>query len=79
MKFESVFPESGNIKCIFESGKVADAFKPGAAGSPTPVSLVTTNQIFKRGKGSNEACPAEGKLSGTFELTSGGEAIESEL
>jgi hypothetical protein len=79
VKFESVFPESGNIKCIFESGKVADTYKPGAVGSPAAVSLVVTNQIFKRGKGSNAACPAEGKLSGTFEVTSGGEAIDSEL
>ncbi len=79
VKFESRFPEAGNIPCIFESKKVAQTFKVGKAGSPVPVSLVVTNQIFKRGKGSNAACPTEGKLSGTFELTSGGEAIESEL
>jgi hypothetical protein len=78
--FESVFPEAGSIVCIFEASKVAETYKPGAAGSPTPVSLVVTNQVFKRSKkGSNAACPAEGKLSGSFELTSGGEAIEAEL
>jgi hypothetical protein len=79
VKFESVFPEAGNAICIFESGKVKETYKPGAAGSPTPVSLVVTNQVFKRGKGSNAACPSEGKLSGSFELTSSGETIESEL
>ncbi len=78
--FESTFPEAGNIVCIFESSKVADTFKPGAAGSPTAVTLTVTNQVFKRSKkGSNAACPAEGKLSGSFELTSSNETIESEL
>ncbi|HTZ64238.1 MAG TPA: hypothetical protein VMB51_09045 [Solirubrobacteraceae bacterium] len=78
--FESVFPEAGNIVCIFEASKVADTFKPGAAGSPTAVTLTVTNQVFKRSKkGSNAACPTEGKLSGSFELTSSGETIDSEL
>lgn len=78
--FESIFPEAGSAVCIFEASKVAETFNPGAAGSPTAVSLVVTNQVFKRSKkGSNSACPLEGKLSGTFELTSSGETIESEL
>jgi hypothetical protein len=78
--FESVFPEADNIVCIFEASKVADTFSPGAAGSPRPLTLTVANQVFKRSKkGSNAACPKEGKLSGSFEVTSGGEAIEAEL
>ncbi len=77
--FESSFPEAGGIVCIFEAGAVKGSFKAGAVGSPTPVSLAVANQLFKRSKkGSNPACPAEGKLSGTFELSSGGEVLESE-
>ena len=78
--FKSTFPEAGNIECIFESAKVSSKFTVGAHGKPVPVELTTSNQVFKRSKeGSNAACPKEGKLSGTFSTTSGGEVVESEL
>lgn len=77
--FKSVFPEAGGAICIFESAKVVSHF-----GTPTktatPVVLTTTEQLFKKStKGSNAACPVEGKLSGTFTVTSNGETVLSHI
>jgi hypothetical protein len=77
--FESKFPAAAEATCIFEAAKVAQTFTAGKAGSPTPVELTVKDQEFKRGKGSNAACPTSGKLSGTFTVTSGGETVDSEL
>jgi hypothetical protein len=78
--FRSIFPEAGNVECIFESSKVTSSFTVGAHGKPVPAEITTTNQVFKLSKkGSNAACPKEGKLSGTFAITSNGEVVETEL
>jgi hypothetical protein len=79
VEFKSVFPEAGNIECTFESAKVSSKFTVGAPGKPVPTEITTSNQLFKLKKGSNSACPKEGKLSGTFAVTSKGEVVESEL
>lgn len=73
--FSAHFPDAGNITCVFESSKLDSTFGVGG-----PLELSMANQLFKRSKkGSNAACPVEGELSGTFALTSEGEAIESIL
>jgi hypothetical protein len=78
--FRSIFPEASNVECIFESSKVTSSFTVGAHGKPVPAEITTTNQVFKLSKkGSNAACPKEGKLSGTFAITSNGEVVETEL
>ncbi|MGA2319551.1 MAG: hypothetical protein ABSG95_02255 [Solirubrobacteraceae bacterium] len=75
VQFASTFPAAGDMKCIFESAKVASTFKvPGLA------ELTTSKQLFKlEAKKSSKACPKTGRLSGTFAVTSAGEAVESEL
>jgi hypothetical protein len=78
--FEWTFPAAGDVVCIWESPKVAETFTPGKAGSPTPFELNVKEQLFKRSKkGSNAACPTEGRLTGAFVIESGGETVESEL
>lgn len=71
--FTSVFPLAGGAKCVYESAKVASTFTVGGA-----TELTTSNQLFKYNKKlSNAACPTEGKLSGHFAVTSGGETVET--
>jgi hypothetical protein len=72
VSFTSTF--AGGIVCIFEASKVKSSFTIGG-----PVKITTANQVFKASKASNGACPKEGKLSGEFSVTSGGETVESEL
>ncbi len=63
------------VECTWESKKVTSKFS-----QPGPMVSTTTEQVFKLAKkGSNSACPKEGRLSGTSELTSGGEAIEASV
>ncbi len=72
--FEGDFVETG-VNCNYEAGKVASTFKIGG-----PAELVTKNQLFKLNKKtSNPLCPTEGRLSGSFSVTSAGEVVESEL
>jgi len=77
--FTATFPASAGAKCTFEAITVTSTFTPGKAGAPTAVVVTTASQPFKLAKGSNAACPTEGKLSGTFGVTSAGETVESEL
>lgn len=73
--FTSVFPLAGGAKCVYESAKVGSTFTVGGA-----LTLTTSNQVFKvNKKTSNAACPTEGKLSGHFAVTSGGEPVETSL
>jgi len=73
--FTSTFPGAGGAKCEYESAKVESTFNTSGV-----ITQTTTNQVFKvNKKTSNAACPKEGKLSGSFKLFSGGEAVEAEL
>jgi hypothetical protein len=74
--FTSTFVAApGEPKCTYEAAKVLSAFN-ATAGSGV-ITLTTTEQLFKKNKKtSNEACPATGKLNGTFKVFSGGEAVE---
>jgi hypothetical protein len=73
--FTSVFPEAGGAVCVYEAAKVLSSINTVGV-----ITQTTTNQVFKANKKtSNPACPKEGKLSGTFKLFSGGEAVEAEL
>ena len=66
--------------CAYEAAKLAGSFSPGAAGSPKPVEITLESQRFKLNKKiSGNICPKEGKMDGSFELTSEGEAVDSEL
>ena len=74
VSFVSTFPNEG-IKCTFEASKVKSTFTIGG-----PVVIHTVKQKFKANKKTSGAgCPKEGTLSGTFQGTSGGETVESEL
>ncbi len=74
VSFTSIFP-NGDATCVFEAAKVKSTFTPGG-----PVTIVTSKQKFKLNKSaSTPVCPKEGTLSGTFNGTSGGETVESEL
>ncbi len=74
VSFISTFPNEG-IKCTFEAAKVKSSFTIGG-----PVVIHTVKQKFKANKKTSGAgCPKEGTLSGTFQGTSGGETVESEL
>jgi hypothetical protein len=65
----------GEPKCQYETAKVLSSFN--ATLGSGPITLTTTEQLFKKNKkASNEACPATGKLNGTFTMTSGGEPVE---
>lgn len=78
--FKSTFILAEGASCTYEASKVKSTFTPGAAGSPVPVELTTTKQVFKVNKGvSNPACPKSGELSGHFTMSSGGETVLSEL
>jgi hypothetical protein len=73
--FTSTFPGAGGAKCTYEAAKVASTFNTSGV-----ITQTTTNQVFKANKKtSNPACPKEGKLSGSFKLFSGDEAVEAEL
>jgi hypothetical protein len=73
--FVSTFVENGDIKCTFEASKVSSTI--ATSGN---LEIKTSNQLFKLGKKtSNAACPKEGHLTGTFNLTSGGEQVKVEL
>jgi hypothetical protein len=75
VSFQSTFVESGSIKCTFEAGKVAITHT--TSGN---LEIKTSSQLFKiNKKTSNAACPKEGHLTGTFTVTSGGEAVKIEL
>jgi hypothetical protein len=72
--FKSTFPAAGGAVCIFESAKVVSHFPVSKVAQA--LTLTTTEQIFtKSKKGSNAACPASGKLSGTFSVTSATETV----
>jgi len=72
--FTSTFVDAGGAKCTYEASKVASTINTTGV-----VTQTTTNQVFKANKKtSNAACPKEGKLSGSFKLFSGGEAVEAE-
>jgi hypothetical protein len=61
--------------CVWQASKIAETFaQTGAAREP--LTLQITEQGMKRSqKTSNAACPASGKLNGTFTATSGGETV----
>jgi hypothetical protein len=73
--FVSTFPDSGGLKCTFETAKVKSSFTIGG-----PVVIHTVKQKFKANKKTSGAgCPKEGTLTGDWTVTSGGETVESEL
>ncbi len=74
--FEVVFPAAGGASCTFESSKVAEAFTPGTPSEPQPLVLSVPGQKFKLNKKtSNPACPTEGTMSGTINLSGEGETL----
>jgi len=73
-RFEGEFTELGGVKCTYEAKKDPLTFATSGA-----LVLKTKEAQFKIQKGSNAACPSEGKLSGEFAVTSGGETVEAEL
>jgi len=75
VSFTSTFPNEGGLKCTFEAAKVKSSFTIGG-----PVVIHTVKQKFKANKKiSGAQCPKEGTLTGDWTVTSGGEAVESEL
>jgi len=75
VSFTSTFPNEGGLKCTFEASKVKSTFTVGG-----PVVIHTVKQKFKANKKTSGAgCPKEGTLTGTFQGTSNGETVESEL
>jgi hypothetical protein len=73
--FTSTFPGAGGAKCTYEAAKVKATFNTSGIVTET-----VKEQVFKANKKtSNPACPTSGKLSGTFKLFSGSEAVEDEL
>jgi hypothetical protein len=62
--------------CEFEAKKLASSFNTSGA-----VTITTTGQTFKKSKSKENSglCPASGTLTGTFNMTSGGEAVEAEV
>jgi len=80
--FDSTFLalEGPNNHCTFEASKVAFSFN--ATTTKTPVTLTTTKQTFKHNKkapNQTALCPASGVLSGTFNASSAGKTVESQL
>ncbi len=78
----ATFPEADGAKCEFSSKKVTGSFAPGPAGTPTPLEITTSGQVFKlnkKFKKNSAGCPMEATLSDTQTLTSGGETVEDEV
>jgi hypothetical protein len=73
IRFTATFPAAGEAKCTFITKKVVSTFNLNG-----PVTITTSNQVFKLEAGSTTGCPIEGKLSGTFTATSNGEPISAE-
>jgi hypothetical protein len=72
--FYATFPEAEGLKCGYEGKKIENAYNVGG-----PMLVTDTEQKFKLIKGSNKACPKEGKLSGEAYLTSEGSPVEASL
>jgi hypothetical protein len=72
--FKATFPAAGGISCQYEATKIKSTFNSGG-----PEEVKTVAQKYKRAKVSNAACPKEGTLSYTSNLTSGGEPVEAVL
>jgi len=75
IEFIGTFPGLGGATCGYEAKKVISHFATSG-----PVTITTTHQVMKGlKKGNNPACPTEGYLEGTFNLTSGGEVVSAEI
>ncbi len=72
-KWVAPSPAAG-IECTFEATKVKFAYNLGG-----PVKLTVAKAKFKAPKGGNALCPKKGELSGEFNMTSGGEAVEATI
>ena len=68
---EAEFTELAGAKCTYEGKKARLIFATSGA-----LVLKVAESKYKVVKGSNAACPAEGKLNGEFVVTSGGETVE---
>jgi hypothetical protein len=69
--------EGPENKCTFEASTVKFTFNIGG-----PTEITVTKQKFKHNKKApdqSSLCPSEGLLSGTYNVTSGGETVESEI
>lgn len=74
--------EGPDNRCTFEASKLSSTFTVGREGEPVPLEITTTDATFKLNKkaaGDSPICPTEGKLSGTWTTSSGGEALDAEL
>ena len=70
-KWVAPSPAAG-VECSFEATKVKFTYNLGG-----PVKLTVAKAKFKAPKGSFALCPKKGELSGEFDMTSGGEAVEA--
>jgi hypothetical protein len=75
-----VFPSEGDAKCIYDAKKADGTFSLGSEREPVPMTVTIENQIFRvSAEDRNAACPREGKLTGTWSVTSSGLPIVDEL
>jgi hypothetical protein len=77
--FTMTFIGLEGVKCTYEASKLEGSFNAGAAGHPEPVTVTTSDQVFKAAKKSNTACPKSGELSGSLKAVTSGETIEAEI
>jgi len=80
--FDSTFLalEGPNNHCTFEAATVKNTFN--ASTTKEPVTITTTKQKFKHNKkapNQTALCPTEGVLSGTFNATSAGKTVETQI
>jgi hypothetical protein len=77
--FTMTFLGLEGVKCTYEASKLEGTFNAGAAGHPEPVTVTTSDQVFKAARKSNSACPKSGELSGSLTAVTGEETIEAEI
>jgi hypothetical protein len=77
--FTVTFLALEGVSCTYEASKVKSTFNAGAAGHPEPVTVNTSDQVFKAAKKSNAACPKTGELSGSIKAVANGETLEAEI
>jgi hypothetical protein len=77
--FSVTFLGLEDVTCTYEASKVNSTFNAGTAGHPEPLTVNTSDQVFKAAKKSNAACPKTGELSGSIKAVANEETIEAEI